>query len=180
MMLHIYRKYLKAPSVPWTISMAFLASRINVRYLAYRTYVCLSRTVLHFLCVQWHPLMASLSTKSHHPLAFSSDLFSKAHGSAPDPVPELSVSESEDPFLDIKYNCTLCWGSFSRPSYIVGNESRIVCIGCWRWMYGVNLCTACGETVYQKTDAINFGCRWWHWGCSSCLVCRVRLSFHKH
>jgi hypothetical protein len=71
------------------------------------------------------------------------------------------------------YTCTLCWRNFEKPCFTVGSNSRIVCAECWRWMYDLSVCWACGEIVFRKEDAVRFGWCWWHWGCFSCIICSV-------
>ena len=74
------------------------------------------------------------------------------------------------------YTCTLCWKTFEKPCHTVGSDSRIVCVDCWKWLYDLSVCWACGEVVFRKDDAVGFGWCWWHWGCFSCIVCSVRPS----
>lgn len=95
-------------------------------------------------------------------------------------LPESSPSPSRsprkpqaDPYL---YACSLCRKEFPPPCYTIGFESRIVCLECWKWMYNVSICWACGEMVFSKTDSVRFGWCWWHWSCVSCIVCRVTVA----
>lgn len=50
---------------------------------------------------------------------------------------------------------------------------RVFCYACWVWIYNLSICWACGDTVSRKEERVSYGWCWWHWGCVSCLFCRV-------
>lgn len=75
----------------------------------------------------------------------------------------------------LHYNCTICWRSFAPPCFTIGQSARVVCIECWRYVFSIGVCWACGEIVFRRTDSISFGWCWWHWGCFSCLICSVLI-----
>lgn len=82
------------------------------------------------------------------------------------------------------YSCSLCHFPLphnSKPHYLprtcnnllTNDVSQIYCEDCWIWVYNLAICWACGEIVGRHEERVGFGWCWWHWGCLSCLVCRV-------
>ncbi len=54
-------------------------------------------------------------------------------------------------------------------------EPKIFCHACWVWIHNLSICWICGETVSRKEERVSYGWCWWHWGCVSCLLCRVSI-----
>jgi hypothetical protein len=100
--------------------------------------------------------------------------------SSPSLIPSPVVSHRSSASLRNTFSCAGCGKSCSLPCFNVGKRSRAVCRECWRWMWSLKICWACGEVVFRKTDAVGFGWCWWHWSCLSCLVCSVSALLCKH
>lgn len=50
---------------------------------------------------------------------------------------------------------------------------KTFCHTCWVWIHNLSICWTCGDTVTRKEERVSYGWCWWHWGCVSCLLCRV-------
>lgn len=59
------------------------------------------------------------------------------------------------------------------PHIPMSTGPRIFCYACWVWIHNLSICWACGDTVSRKEERVSYGWCWWHWGCVSCLFCRV-------
>lgn len=59
------------------------------------------------------------------------------------------------------------------PHIPIATGPRIFCYACWVWIHNLSICWACGDTVSRKEERVSYGWCWWHWGCVSCLFCRV-------
>lgn len=55
---------------------------------------------------------------------------------------------------------------------------KIFCYTCWVWIHNLSICWSCGETVSRKEERVSYGWCWWHWGCVSCLFCRVCMFLY--
>lgn len=55
------------------------------------------------------------------------------------------------------------------------SPSSAFCQNCWLRIYSLSLCWTCGEIVTRSEERVGFGWCWWHWGCMSCVFCRVLL-----
>lgn len=97
------------------------------------------------------------------------------------PLPSSSLaitsSSSRKTRASSRYNfrCSSCWETLPVPYIAVGNRPQAVCRDCWKRMWILNMCWSCGEVVSRKTDVVGFAWCCWHWGCFSCLVCRVSM-----
>ena len=97
-------------------------------------------------------------------------------------LPTCSTNELKE--KEPLYNCSLCHFPLSpdsKPRYLprthnpfpTDDVNRIYCEDCWIWIYSIAICWTCGEIVGREEEKVGFGWCWWHWGCLSCLVCRV-------
>ena len=50
----------------------------------------------------------------------------------------------------------------------------IFCLTCFEELHKLHICWTCGLTVVREEERVGCGWAWWHWGCVSCLLCRVR------
>ena len=83
--------------------------------------------------------------------------------------------------------CSLCGasislaGSTTQPqdetlSSAQNAHGRLYCSQCWLQTYSLCLCWSCGEPVVRDEEKVGYGWCWWHWGCLSCLLCKVRKT----
>ncbi len=50
----------------------------------------------------------------------------------------------------------------------------IFCLACFSEVHALQICWGCGKSVARAEERVGCGWAWWHWGCVSCLLCRVR------
>ena len=81
----------------------------------------------------------------------------------------------------IPYNVEPCTFPATAPAAVaalnphipLSTGPKIFCYACWVWIHNLSICWTCGDTVSRKEERVSYGWCWWHWGCVSCLFCRV-------
>ena len=99
-------------------------------------------------------------TLSSPDLSVSFPTISGALTSSPAPLAQRKDGPKAKPTHT--FLCTVCWTENTSPPHAFGLDGRIVCTDCWNWIYSISVCWCCGEVVFRKTDAVNFGWCWWH------------------
>lgn len=100
---------------------------------------------------------------------YAPDYFHLPRRSAPAAIPALVSSSLPLPPSSITSPPPLPILSVSPPSF----QQPLFCQSCWIRIHNLSICWTCGESVSGNEDCVGFGLCWWHWGCVSCLFCRV-------
>lgn len=65
-----------------------------------------------------------------------------------------------------------------RKLYTMKPPTPIFCLLCFEKLHELGICWVCGDVVAREEERVGCGWAWWHWGCVSCLLCRVSMSSH--